>query len=86
MVVKEKIGRQRYILFIVNGIKKERLYDILKERKLKLSFYDGKYGIVKCKHIEKEETIDFLNKKGLKTIKTSGTIKKLKKLVSSSQS
>ncbi|MCD6330968.1 MAG: Rpp14/Pop5 family protein, partial [Thermoplasmata archaeon] len=50
--------------------------------------YTGKYGIVRCGHLQKEEIIDLLNslqneKFRLKTLKTSGTIKKLKKEINS---
>ncbi|MBC7080987.1 MAG: hypothetical protein H5T44_01880 [Thermoplasmatales archaeon] len=79
MVVKDKTGRHRYILFTANSEK----IGLLKKykNKLKLVFYDGKYGAVKCSHIEKEEVINFLNSIDCKTIYTSGTIKKIKKVI-----
>ncbi len=80
MVVKEKIGRNRYILFL---IEKEEDIKFLKSENLKLVFLNEKYGIVKCKHTEKEKVIEFLNKKKFKTLKTSGTIRKLKRYIKS---
>lgn len=84
MVVKDKIGRQRYILFISDRSKKE-VMELVKKYKgkirLKLIQYDRNYGIIRCGHKEKEEVINFLNSCGLRTIKTSGTIKKLRKLL-----
>ncbi len=86
MVVKDKRGRHRYILFAIEGIERRDIVEAIKNftPKIQLVFYDGKYGIVKCKHLAKDKVIDFLNSikiKGskIKTLKTSGTIKKLKK-------
>ncbi|MEM1514231.1 MAG: hypothetical protein QXW78_01970 [Candidatus Thermoplasmatota archaeon] len=78
MVVKDKVGRQRYILFTAE-YKKIKL--IKEYNKVKLIFYNGKYGIVKCSHIEKEEIINFLNSVNCKTLYTSGTIKKIRKIL-----
>ena len=88
MVVKDKKGRHRYILFAVNTKKEEVIKKIKKAPiKIKLAFYNGEYGIIKCSHIEKQEAINFLNNYcKFKTIKTSGTIKKLKKLIAFSES
>ena len=82
MVVKEKIGRKRYILFLNNGRKKEEIIGVVRG-KYYLAYYSKNFGIVKCKHIEKENTIEFLTHHGFKTIKTSGTIKKLKNYINS---
>ena len=49
--------------------------------------FDGEKGIVKCKHTEKENTINLLksieeissNKVNIETLGTSGTIKSLNK-------
>lgn len=86
MVVKDKIGRNRYILFIAEGGKINSIVSALNKSKtkLRLILYNGKYGIVKCKYTDKEEAIKFLNsikinETFIKTLKTSGTIKKLKK-------
>ncbi|MBC7128475.1 MAG: hypothetical protein H5T45_01925 [Thermoplasmatales archaeon] len=79
MVVKDKVGRQRYILFTAEH-EKVRLIKEYKN-KLKLIFYDGKYGLVKCSHLEKEKVINFLNSIDCKTLYTSGTIKKIRKIL-----
>jgi len=76
MVVRERRGRKRYILFLHDGKSKE---EILKKLKgIYLAFYSRKFGIVRCIHTKKEETIHYLKKCGFITLKTSGTIKKLK--------
>jgi len=86
MVVKDKIGRNRYILFIAEGGEKKSIVSALNKGKIKLRLilYNGKHGIVRCKHTDKEKAIKFLNELKIdgiciKTLKTSGTIKKLKK-------
>ncbi|HEC75862.1 MAG TPA: hypothetical protein ENI33_01210 [Thermoplasmatales archaeon] len=86
MVVKDKIGRNRYILFIAEGGEKKNIVSALNKGKIKLRLilYNGKHGIVKCKHTDKEEAVKFLNRlkingMPIKTLKTSGTIKKLKR-------
>lgn len=86
MVVKDKTGRNRYILFIAEGGESKNIVSALNKSKirLRLILYNGKYGIVKCKHTDKEEAIKFLNsikinEMFIKTLKTSGTIKKLKR-------
>lgn len=86
MVVKDKIGRRRYILFNAQGFKKSYLLKKIREYEgnLKLVFYNESYGIVKCKHTEKEKVIEFLRNAGIETKVTSGTIKKLKRIISSS--
>ncbi len=84
MVVKDKVGRHRYILFF----SPDKNFKAIKKIKfVKLAFSKDNYGIVKCRHIDKEKVIGYLNRAGYKTIKTSGTIKKLKKyLINFSQS
>ncbi|RLF43802.1 MAG: hypothetical protein DRN29_09505 [Thermoplasmata archaeon] len=97
-MVKDKVGRQRYILFSVDGdasrIEIIRALNASYQKKFDdenvpwLTVYTGKYGIVRCGHLQKEEIIDLLNslqneKFRLKTLKTSGTIKKLKKEINS---
>ena len=57
----------------------------LKEKKIFLTRFNGKKGIVRCKHTEKENTIKLLQSISelngkpviVKTIATSGTIKTL---------
>lgn len=59
----------------------------LKEKKLYLTRFNGKQGILRCKHTEKEsaisllQSIDRINDRSvtIKTIATSGTIKTLLK-------
>jgi RNase P/RNase MRP subunit POP5 len=56
---------------------------------LRLIRFDGMFGIIKCNHIEKENTISLLNSIGhikskyvkIETLYTSGTIKSLNKRI-----
>ncbi len=80
MVVKEKVGRKRYILFFNEGRGRNEILRLIKG-KAYLAYYSKFFSIIRCKHTEKEEMIEFLKEKGFKTIKTSGTIKKLKKYI-----
>lgn len=98
-MIKDKVGRKRYILFSVDGdasrIEIIRALNACYQRQFNddnvpwLTIYTGKYGIVRCNHTQKEDIINLLNslkndKFKLKTLKTSGTIKKLKKEISNS--
>jgi len=97
-MIKDRVGRQRYILFSVQGDATRR--DVIRAinnayRALRddgeapwLTVYTGSLGIVRCRHTRKEETIRLLNGTindfTLSTLRTSGCIKKLKQTVSSS--
>ena len=95
-MIKDKIGRRRYILFSVKG-EASRL-DLIRAinnqyRKAFdndnvpwLTVYTGNRGIVRCHHTQQDEIIYLLNSistdaLSLITCKTSGTIKKLKKQI-----
>lgn len=96
MVVKNKVGRRRYIAFVVESrkITKEEISNaIIKELrrrgekialvKPRLIWFEDNKGILRCSHLKKEETISTLNSLGsgihARTIKTSGTIKGVKR-------
>jgi len=83
MVVREKVGRKRYILFLSKGKNREEIIEMVKG-KYYLAYYSKNFGIIRCRHTEKEKAIQFLKKHSFKTLKTSGTIKKLKEYISSS--
>ncbi len=86
VVVKDKVGRHRYVAFVVTPpVDKARLAAALKNApgpdRPWLVAYDGGRGLVGCGHIAKEETIAFLNglrigDARLRTTGTSGTIRK----------
>ena len=82
MVIKERIGRKRYILFLNEGKSKNEILNLIDGRAY-LAFYSKNFAIVRCKHTEKDKIIAYLKSMGFKTIKTSGTIKKLKKYINS---
>ena len=82
MVVKDKIGRKRYIILE----KSDKIWEIMMEiRKIdtnaKIILKDEKFILLRCKHWYKEEIIRTLNENGIKTYKTTGTIKKAKKIM-----
>ncbi|MEF8873878.1 MAG: Rpp14/Pop5 family protein [Candidatus Thermoplasmatota archaeon] len=87
--------RQRYIAFIIEGGDTDRggMIDAIRsefsrkeyeEIKPWLTVFKGDKGIIRCKHTGKEKAVKILSdmtiKEGkVKTITTSGTIKKAKK-------
>ena len=90
MVVKDKRGRRRYILFTAGGAEEKDVRSSIRRHapRIKLIFYDGTYGVVRCQHTEKDAVIDQLNRleicgQRVTTLKTSGTIKKLKRYIDS---
>ncbi len=82
MVVREKVGRKRYILFFNKGKSRDEIQKLIKG-KAYLAYHSKFFSIVRCKHTEKEKVIAFLKENSYKTVKTSGTIKKLKKQINS---
>ena len=86
MVVKDKVGRNRYVAFLVTPpVDKARLLAALKSAPVPdrpwLVEYDGGRGLVRCPHTAKDETIAFLNglrigASHLRTTGTSGTIRR----------
>ncbi|HEV8595778.1 MAG TPA: hypothetical protein VGR51_09640 [Thermoplasmata archaeon] len=85
MVVRDKVGRNRYIAFVVTPpVEKSRLVAALKagpgSDRPWLVEYDGGRGLVRCPHTAKDATIAFLNElrvgaSRLRTTGTSGTIR-----------
>ena len=91
MVVKENRGRKRYILFshssntskanIENFIKKE-IHILGGKIRSKLIKLDSKKGIIRVDHNLLTKAREIMNKKktfGIKTMRTSGTLKTLEK-------
>lgn len=93
-MIKEKEGRRRYILFSVRGqASRTDIIHALNNRYRALygdddlpwlTVFEGNTGIVRCPHTKKEEVREVINSIttptfSLTTLKTSGTIKKLKK-------
>ena len=92
MVVKEKKGRKRYILFKhsnkgpkinLNNFFRKKIGNLESKIKCKLIEADTENGIVRVDHKLLKKSIDIMNNKSeilnIVTIKTSGTIKGLKK-------
>ena len=94
-MVKDKTGRVRYILFRLSEGKAsryqliERLKELSRGEQPWLTVYTGTYGILRCRHCQKEEMIELLGSLGwagreknvirIETVATSGTIRKLKR-------
>ncbi len=80
--------RKRYIAFLTEDTmsRKEMIYHLNRIGKeigvrITLTVFEGDRGIVLVKHTEQKKTIDALNryeKASIRTLKTSGTIKKAK--------
>ncbi len=96
-MIKDRVGRQRYVLFAVQGDATRRdliraINDASRGRTDGevpwLTVYTGSTGIVRCRHTKKEETIRLLNDISadfsVTTLQTSGTIKTLKQQINSS--
>ena len=91
MVVKEKRGRKRYILFSHSGnipridvdkFIKDEIQALGGKIKSKLMKFDSNKGIVRVDHNLLTKAKDIMNKNELlkiKTIRTSGTLKALEK-------
>ncbi len=86
MTVREKQGRNRYVVFVVSPpVDKGRFLAALKTARGPdrpwLVEYDGARGLVRCAHTAKDATIAFLNglhigNASVRTVGTSGTIRK----------
>ena len=75
MVVKDKVGRKRYIAFIVKSKKEIKIEELnrailsaIKNKGLDIYFikpcivyFEDNKGILRCSHLAKEETIKVLN-------------------------
>ena len=92
MVVKKRRGRKRYILFNhANGVSKDKIDKNLSKEfegldgkiKWKLINYDSKTGIVRIDHKLATRAREIMNQSEtelkIQTIRTSGTLKGLKK-------
>ncbi|MFQ5909756.1 MAG: Rpp14/Pop5 family protein [Thermoplasmata archaeon] len=99
MVVRDKVGRKRYILLHVESgraisfedferavLSSLRNEGILRSIRPKLIDFGGGTGILRCTHTGKERAIDILNsiteidgkKVKVETVKTSGTLRKVR--------
>ena len=82
MVVKDKIGRRRYII-AEKSDEIEAVMGVIKkiDFSARIILKDEKFILLRCKHWYKDELIRILNENGIKTYKTTGTIKKAKKIM-----
>ena len=90
MVVKENRGRKRYILFSHSNTSKANIENFIKKEihllggkiRSKLIKLDSKKGIIRIDHTLLTKAREIINNKktlGIKTIRTSGTLKALEK-------
>ena len=86
MVVKEKVGRRRYII-VENTWKLEDIIGEIKkiDNKSKVITKIGDFSIILCRHWYKERIIDFLKSYNIRTYRTTGTIKQAKKVIKNLQ-
>ena len=84
MVVKDKIGRRRYIIAKYDS-KIEKIMPRIKEfdSYAKIIAIQKNFVIVRCRHWYKERILQYFNENDIKTIITTGTIRKAKKIIDS---
>lgn len=84
MVVKDRVGRRRYIL-IKNEPRLRRFVGEIRkiDEKAKIVYYDDNFAILRCRHWYKDDILQLLWKNGFQTYTTSGTIKKTKRVMKS---
>jgi RNase P/RNase MRP subunit POP5 len=104
MVVRDKVGRKRYIVLSVNSESTlshddldRTVVSLLREKgrlqfvRPKLIDFDGRAGIIRCSHTGRDELVDILNSLTVvsgaavqvKTVKTSGTLRKARAVAKS---
>ncbi len=85
MVVRDRVGRKRYIVVLFPAeVSRREANRLLSERlsiPFRLTYHAGRGGIVLVKHTDKERAIEEMNAGGLRTVKTSGTIRKAKEIL-----
>ncbi len=84
VVVKSKIGRRRYIIAENSPEMKRAVKKIMEfEPWCRVVLVQKKFAVVRCRHWNKERVINVLNDFGIKTCRTTGTIKKAKRIIES---
>ncbi len=86
MVVKDKVGRRRYIITQDALDLQKALENIGKYRKIKFILRESGYAVIRCKHWHKEEIIKILQDEGIETYHTTGTIKSAKRWIQENSS
>ncbi len=84
MVVKDKVGRRRYILIKNDPRLRKFVSEIRKiDEKAKIVYYNDDFAILRCRHWFKDKILHLLWDNGFQTYSTSGTIKKTKRIMRS---
>ena len=82
VVVKDKIGRRRYIVARNSPRLKKLIYEIRRiDERAKIIYFDDRFAVIRCRHWYKERIIEFLKERNIETYRTTGTIKKAKKII-----
>lgn len=81
MVVKDKVGRRRYIIVQNSPDLQKVLKNISKHRNIQFILSENGYSIIRCKHWYKDELIRLLQNNGVMTYHTTGTIKSAKQWI-----
>ncbi|MGC8609774.1 MAG: hypothetical protein ACP5LM_00280 [Thermoplasmata archaeon] len=83
MVVKDKIGRKRYIILYEtpNFNSFLRHINVKSNMNVKIVYREDKFLILRINHKLKEKLLNLAKEYNIITIKTTGTIKKAKKLI-----
>jgi len=78
VVVKEKVGRRRYII-VENSHGWGEIFKEIKriDERAKVIMKDD-YIVLRCRHWYKDEIIEILNSRGFRTFTTTGTIRRAK--------
>jgi len=89
VVVKDRVGRRRYILFRTD-LPERDTRDVLRTLFVgedvpmpKFIFQVGDTAVVRCKHWHRDRTAEILSRR-FQTLKTTGTLKKAKKYLGGS--
>ncbi len=83
MVVKEKVGRKRYIIILNSPIIMDLIKKLREKVGIDVKFIKtiGNFSIIRVRHTEKDKLIENLRRENIITIKTTGTIKKAKRII-----
>ena len=80
--MKDRVGRRRYIIAKNTPMIRKIIKDVRKiDSGAKIVYFDKDYVVIRSRHWYKERVIEYLNKNGVVTCTTTGTIKKAKKII-----
>ncbi len=82
MVVKDRVGRRRYII-LENSPRVDGLLRRIREvdDRAKIVYRDSNFILLRCRHWYKDKVLKILWDNGIKTYRTTGTIRKAKRIM-----